>query len=87
MAIYIVNHKVEDYESWRKVYDEFQHVVEGFGVKDHHVLRSVDDPNHVVVVGEGAADDLRNFLGSDELKSAMKGAGVASKPDIYIGRG
>ena len=86
MAIYVVNHKVEDFDRWAKAYAEFQHVAEGAGVKDHYVLASVDDPNHVVVIGEGAADDLSNFLASDELKSAMEGAGVIGRPDMFVGR-
>ena len=85
MAIYIVNHKVENFEHWKKAYDAFQHVVEGAGVIDHHVLASVDDPNHVVVIGEGAVDDLRKFLASDELKAAMSGAGMVGAPDLFIG--
>ena len=86
MAIYVINHKVENFENWKKAYDAFQHVAEGAGVKDHYVLASLDDPNHVVVIGEGAADDLRHFLASDGLKSAMVGAGVVGKPDIFVGK-
>ncbi len=86
MAIYVVNHRVESFDKWKKAYDAFQHVAEGAGVKDHYVLASVSDPNHVVVIGEGAAGDLKHFLASDDLKGAMKDAGVVGEPDMFIGK-
>lgn len=85
MAVYVVNHRVENFEEWKKVYDAFQSVATSAGVKDQYVLTSLEDQNHVVVIGEGSADDLQNFLSSDELKSAMADAGVSGTPDIYIG--
>ncbi len=86
MAIYIINHKVKDFAQWKKAYDAFQHTVEGAGIEDHHVLTSADDPNHVVVIGEGAMADLQKFLESDELKAARKGAGVVGKPEGFVGK-
>ena len=50
-----------------------------------YVLTSLENKNHVVVIGEGPADVLQSFLNSDELKSAMANAGVSSAPDIYVG--
>ena len=85
MAVYVVDHKVEDYEEWRKVYDAFQATAVEAGVKDQYVLTSMHDPNHVVVIGEGSIDDVQKFLSSDQLRSAMGEAGVSGEPSIFIG--
>jgi len=85
MAVYVVNHKVENFDAWKKVYDEFQPVVVKAGIKDHFVLQSTDDKNHVTVIGEGSLDAVRAFLSSNDLKAAMGDAGVVGKPDIFIG--
>lgn len=85
MAAYVVNHKVRNFVEWKKAYDAFRPKAKDFGIEDHYVLQSAEDQNHVVVVGEGSLADLRKFLGSDSLRSAMQGAGVSGVPDIFIG--
>ncbi len=85
MAVYCVNHRVSDFAEWKKVYDAFQPTVKKRGIKDHFVLQSLQDPNHVVVIGEGSAEDVQALLTSDELKAAMAESGVVGAPDVYIG--
>jgi hypothetical protein len=85
MAVYVVNHTVANYEEWKKAYDAFQDRAGAAGINDQYVLTSLTDPNHVVVVGEGTAEAVQAFLGSDELKSTMEAAGVTGKPDIFVG--
>ena len=85
MAFYVVNHKVNDFGVWKKVYDEFESTRKRYGVKEHYALQSVEDPNHVMVVGEGELEAVQKFLNSEELKSGMEGAGIASPPEIFVG--
>ncbi len=85
MAIFIVNHKVNDFGIWKKAYDEHEPNRVTFGIKDHFVLQAVDDPNHVTVVGEGELEKIQQFFDSPELKGAMEAAGVASAPEIVVG--
>ncbi len=85
MAFYVVNHKVNDFGAWKKVYDEFESTRKQYGVKEHYALRSVEDPNHVMVVGEGELEAIQKFLNSEDLKSGMEGAGIASLPEIFVG--
>ena len=85
MAFYVVNHKVNDFAAWKRVYDEFESTREKFGVREHFALQSVEDANHVLVVGEGALDAIQNFLNSDDLKKGMGAAGIAGPPNIFIG--
>ena len=69
----------------KEVYDEFESTREQYGVKEHYALRSVEDPNHVMVVGEGELQAIQNFLNSDELKNGMESAGITSPPEIFVG--
>ncbi len=85
MVFYAINHKVNDFNVWKKVYDEFETTRKKFGVKEHYALQSVEDLNHVMVIGEGEQEAVKNFLNSEELKNGMAGAGVASPPEVFIG--
>ena len=85
MAFYVVNHKVNDFGVWKKVYDEFESTREQYGVKEHYALQSVQDPNHVMVVGEGELEAIKKFLNSEDLKSGMESAGIVGSPEIFIG--
>ena len=85
MSYYVVSHTVEDFDNWKKVYDSFESTRERFGVKEHYTLQSAEDPNHVLVVGEGDLDTIRRFLASSELQEGMKDAGVSSEPHVFIG--
>lgn len=85
MSFYVVSHKVEDFTTWKKIYDGFESTREEFGVKEMVTLQSVDDQNHVLVVGEGDLSAIQSFLNSDSLKEGMKNAGVSSEPNLFIG--
>jgi hypothetical protein len=85
MAFYVVNHKVNNYSAWKKVYDEFESTREQFGVKEHYALQSEEDPNHVLVVGEGKLEAIQDFLNSDELRSGMENAGITGRPEVFVG--
>ena len=85
MAFYVVNHKVNNFEAWKKVYDEFESTRQRYGVKEHFALQSGENPNHVLVVGEGELAAIQNFLNSDDLKNGMESAGIASPPEIFVG--
>jgi len=85
MAFYIVTHKVEDFSAWKRIYDDFEPTRKQFKLKEHYALQSVDDTNHVLVVGEGEVTAIMSFLNSEELKSGMEAAGVTSAPEIFIG--
>jgi len=75
----IVRHQVDDYSTWRKVYDDFHAsgVPAGRGVRGHAVYQGVDDPNDVTVTHDfDDADTARTFFSSEDLKGAMEAAGV-----------
>ena len=85
MSFYVVSHKVDDFGKWKKVYDGFEPVRQKFGVKEQLLLRASDDPNHVLVVGQGDLDAIQKFVSSEELKEGMREAGVSSEPNLFVG--
>lgn len=85
MSFYVVSHKVDDFGKWKKVYDEFESVRQKFGVKEQLLIQASDDPNHVLVVGQGELDAIQKFISSEELKNGMKSAGVSSEPNLFVG--
>jgi heme-degrading monooxygenase HmoA len=83
MYVLAINHKVNDYNQWKSVFDTFP--PSKGGATFHRVNRDVDDPNNVTVVaGFDTADAARAFRGNAELKGAMGEAGIAGAPRFEI---
>jgi len=85
MSFYVVSHKVDDFAKWKKVYDDFESVRQKYGVKEQLLIQAFDDPNNVLVVGQGDLDAIQKFVSSEELKKGMKDAGINSEPNLFIG--
>jgi hypothetical protein len=73
----VILHRVKDYDAWRQVYDDFADVQRQGGVVAEEVLRSLDDPNDVLVTHDfDDAASAKAFFASEELHDAMSRAGV-----------
>ncbi len=81
----IIHHRVENFPTWKRGYDNHADKRKAAGLSHDHVLQAMDDPNMVTVVLD-FADFARAeaFAASADLKAAMKAAGVVGKPDIHI---
>jgi quinol monooxygenase YgiN len=76
-TVAVVRHRVSDFDAWKHVYDGFAPVQAENGVRGHQVLRSVDDPNAVVVTHTfDSPEAARTFFAMAELKDTMSEAGV-----------
>ena len=85
MATTIVRHKVNDYATWRKAFDEFASVRKDGGEKSFSVLQVDGDPNDVIVVNTWPSiDAAKAFFAKKELKEAMEKAGVAGPPEFIF---
>jgi hypothetical protein len=49
MIILRIEHPVADYDGWKQAFDDDPVGRERSGVRRHQILRSVDDPNHVMI--------------------------------------
>ena len=78
-TISLVRHRVGDFDAWRKVYDGFAPIQAEHGVLRDQVLRSIENPNEVIVTHAfDSPEAARAFFAMPELKEAMDQAGVNS---------
>lgn len=85
MTHIIVKHKVNDYAAWKAEFDNFADFRKSSGEKSYRILQPTEDPNDLTLLFQW--DSLQNaetFMGSSELKAAMKSAGVAEEPEIQF---
>jgi hypothetical protein len=80
-----VRHEVDDYETWRNAYDDFDDERGGLGVRGQAVYRSVDNGNDVTAYHDfDSADAATAFAGSSRLREVMEAAGVSSPPQVWF---
>ena len=62
MHVLRIEHEVPDYENWRKAFESDPIGRKSSGVRRHRVLRSVDDPNLVMIDLEfGSAEEAQRM--------------------------
>jgi quinol monooxygenase YgiN len=77
LTIALVRHRVADYDAWKQVYDGFAPIQAERGVLEHQVLRSIENPNDVIVTHTfDSREAAKAFFAMPELKEAMNQAGV-----------
>jgi heme-degrading monooxygenase HmoA len=85
MPYVLVRHKVQDYSTWKPLFDENASMRQAGGSKGGYVFRNADDPNEVLILLEW--EDLgkaRRFVQSEDVREKMQEAGVLDQPDIYF---
>jgi heme-degrading monooxygenase HmoA len=76
-TVMLIDHRVEDFDTWRTVYDEVRGWQHDHGVHFQQVLRHEDDPNRVVVTHAfDSREAAEAFLANPELREAMGRGGV-----------
>jgi len=85
MPYLICRHKVADFAAWKPSFDDHLHARKAAGFKGEQVLRSVDDPNEVVLLFEVTdLDRARELAHSEDVKNVMQKGGVIDTPDFYF---
>lgn len=85
MAHFLVHHRVEDYKSWKSVFDGHSSLRSEAGSLGGKIFRSASDPNEIFTLLEwDSLDNAKKFAQSDSIKEAMKKAGVVGIPSIYF---
>lgn len=84
-ATLIARHRVQDYDAWRKVYDNLDGARREYGCTDDEVLVDPEDRREVFVLHRfSTLEQAHAFAGSTELKEAMEHGGVIGAPRIEI---
>jgi len=83
MGAMIIRHSVGDYGAWRPVYDAHETARTAAGLTNGRVFRSTEDPSDILILHE-VVDRRRaeEFGRSDDLREAMRRAGVVGQPEI-----
>lgn len=85
MFTMFVKFKVVDYSNWKPVYDDFAQTRKEKGVTGASIYRDPNDPNLITITHQFTnITAAREFVDSEELKSAMMEAGVAGPPDFWL---
>jgi heme-degrading monooxygenase HmoA len=83
MTYAFVRITVEDFATWKSVFDESTALRKSYGSKGVRVFRSVDKPNEVVLVAEYEnLEKARQLFQSQEYREAIKRAGVSGPPEV-----
>jgi hypothetical protein len=77
MVTAFVQHRVQDYDAWRRVYDSVADMQKAGGVIAESVYRAEGDPNTVLVSHQfGSMSAAHDFFASQALGDVMRRAGV-----------
>ena len=77
MTTAFVRHRVADYDTWRRAYDDAGELQRQGGVTDEAVYRVEGDPGSVLVMHKFASsDEAHAFFENPELRQALLAAGV-----------
>jgi hypothetical protein len=83
VVLLAVQHRVQDYKVWKKVFDSFS--PRNGGAKFHRVNRMVGDPTMILVVAGFETEAAARAFGADPgLADAMKRSGVVGEPRIEM---
>lgn len=83
IAAVVVTHEVENYETWKRAFDQHAASRKKAGIVSAHINRDAAQPNllSVYLAGNDAAK-LAGFLSSQDTMTTMLNAGVKGPPRI-----
>jgi antibiotic biosynthesis monooxygenase (ABM) superfamily enzyme len=83
MTTMLVQHKVKNYENWKKVYDSVAGLRTTFGELSDQIYRDASDANKLTLMFKwDSLPNAQKWAQSPELKAAMEKAGVDGAPSI-----
>ncbi len=85
MKYVLIIHEVEDYEAWKKVFDNAVNIRKEAGELSYQVLRHESDRNKIVHFSSWTSlKNAQRFFESPELVRIRDEAGVKSPEFIYL---
>ena len=85
LAHVLILHGVEDYASWKRVFDAAAPMRKAAGERSYQVLRGKDDANMIVHFSAWSShEDAMRFFQSPELEEIRRQAGVKAPNFIYL---
>jgi quinol monooxygenase YgiN len=85
MQYVLIIHEVEDYKSWKRVFDNAANIRKEAGERTYQVLKYEDNPNKIVHFSAWTSiDAAKQFFESPELGQIRTEAGVKAPEFIYL---
>jgi quinol monooxygenase YgiN len=85
MQYVLIIHEVEDYELWKKVFDDAASIRKEAGERTYQVLNYASNPNKIVHFSSWTSiDAAKQFFESPKLVKIRLDAGVKSPEFIYL---
>jgi quinol monooxygenase YgiN len=85
MQYVLIIHKVEDYETWKKIFDNAADIRKEAGERSYQVLKYDNEPNKIVHFSAWTSiSNARAFFESPELVKIREKAGVKTPEFIYL---
>ena len=85
MAHLMVHHRVEDFETWKKVFDEHADQRTAAGCTGGELFRCSEDPNDVVIrLSWDSAENARAFTLAKNTRETMAKGGVVGEPILVF---
>ena len=85
MKYVLIIHEVEDYEAWKKIFDNAAGIRKDAGEIAYQVLKYENEPNKIVHFSSWTSlDNAKQFFESPRLVQIRKEAGVKAPDFIYL---
>ena len=83
MTSMLIQHKVNDFAAWKKVFDSAAGLRSSSGELSTQIFHDASDPNSLTIINKwDSLENAQKFAHSPELKAAMEKAGVAGPPTV-----
>ncbi len=81
----IIYHEVEDYDKWKRVFDDFERTRKEFKEVSYEVGTINGDSRMIYVMNQwNSLQDYKTFVNDEKLKEAMNHAGVIGQPIFLV---
>jgi quinol monooxygenase YgiN len=81
----LIIHEVEDYDAWKKIFDDAAAIRKNAGEQSYQVLKLDSNPNKIVHFSKWTSiANAKAFFESDKLIEIRKQAGVKAPEFIYL---
>ncbi len=80
-----VSHSVENYNKWKKIFDEDEPIREEAGLELRAISTNAEDPSVVnIMFATNDVDKAKSLINSIDLKKRMSESGVRSEPVLTV---
>lgn len=85
MPSIFISHAVEDYDNWKRAFDDHDEVRREFGQTGYRLFNVAEDRDQVaLIVDFDSSANARRFVEESDIEEVVADAGVSSEPEIQF---